>query len=872
MIGRSGLFADIMCPFEEDGCSRPHCHFWHSKDDIAQQGSTAVASTSTGPQQQFVGYVGYVEADPTSVGGYRASMYAPSDPSFSSYNPSCPTEAGYVASYASSTANHISSSANAKPTKITGKRSSSPLESLSKPKVPVEIPVDEVLDPSQDILEAKKKEKKNDVSCKTELMQTPKHLRAKKLNDYVKSVADIDTRIEELQKAIEREKKEKEKIVHEFRATVKPSSSTEYMPIKKSVLKKSDEHASCPTFAQTTRSGSYSGGYIPTPIAVLKSSAKKKEKIRKESEKDGSGSDSTVAAKPLRPKIKPDKCVSIEDLFEDDPPPVKKKRVAKAVEEEKEQVAQKKPKQDLTDEQVETAKKRMAEVAAAQSAARLRPGPPKNRAPNVAQQLVSRYEKLQKEKAEIMKRVQEKATQKVSKSKTTEEEFDYRAGAVASSVGKGETRKAHSINISKAAAMKVMPLDPCSSSKIPHALRIRYVELFHTECLKFCDSPLDAAQQAQQEEKAIKDRAVTKGGYTSAAVNVLRRLRELAAGVSPSASKVSHEAVLAGKHYGSVTLGKRKYSAHGTQSISEKEFYEALCSKYLLTKEQLESNGYPIWENEEKTKVKMVISERDQKKKMFVDESDLKRICCRCGAEFRLTPKGEYAVKEQCIHHWGRAYNTKTRGNWESRYSCCSSDLTVKGCCVADYHVTDTLTKSELLNFRETPSPSGASDPRSLKVYALDCEMVYTAKGLSLARISVVDMNDDLVLDVLVRPKYTVLDYNTRFSGLTQEQLENAENDFEQALERLFELVNSESILIGHSLESDLKAMRIVHHKVVDTSVVYPHRLGPPYKRALKTIASDVLQLIIQEDVSGHDSKEDSSACMRLMLHKVKHD
>lgn len=60
--------------------------------------------------------------------------------------------------------------------------------------------------------------------------------------------------------------------------------------------------------------------------------------------------------------------------------------------------------------------------------------------------------------------------------------------------------------------------------------------------------------------------------------------------------------------------------------------------------------------------------------------------------------------------------------------------------------------------------------------------------------------------------------------------------------------MNAETILIGHSLESDLKAMRLVHHKIVDTSIVFPHRLGPPYKRALKTLASEVLQLIIQED------------------------
>lgn len=60
--------------------------------------------------------------------------------------------------------------------------------------------------------------------------------------------------------------------------------------------------------------------------------------------------------------------------------------------------------------------------------------------------------------------------------------------------------------------------------------------------------------------------------------------------------------------------------------------------------------------------------------------------------------------------------------------------------------------------------------------------------------------------------------------------------------------MNNETILIGHSLESDLKAMRIVHKKIVDTSVVFPHRLGPPMKRALKTLSSEILQKIIQEE------------------------
>ncbi|VDN06345.1 unnamed protein product [Thelazia callipaeda] len=212
------------------------------------------------------------------------------------------------------------------------------------------------------------------------------------------------------------------------------------------------------------------------------------------------------------------------------------------------------------------------------------------------------------------------------------------------------------------------------------------------------------------------------------------------------------------------------------------------------------------------------------------------------------------------------------RGLWESRYSCCQSDSNVTGCCVADCHVTEMAPKSVLEAFQEAPPPLGPQDKRSRKVYAFDCEMVYTTWGTSLARISVVDINYDLVMDIIVRPQHKVRDCNTRFSGLTMDQIERAELGLEQAQKMFFELINSETILIGHSVESDLKAMRLVHHKVVDTSIVFPHRLGPPYKRALKTIASEFLQLIIQEDVDGHDSKEDASTCMRLMVHKVVHD
>uniref|UniRef100_A0A915Q5Y1 Exonuclease domain-containing protein n=1 Tax=Setaria digitata TaxID=48799 RepID=A0A915Q5Y1_9BILA len=661
----------------------------------------------------------------------------------------------------------------------------------------------------------------------------------------------------------------------------------------------------------------YTGGYTPTPIALLKSVEKAKNEARqkkksKTDENDDAKEDAMNLKNKKRGKLKDrdktkgvkmrkisnveadvqiglkqqsdegksqsatkkklDEQLSIEDLFEADVPAAKKQRTDNDVKEKASNISEKEKKQKGSEMKVEM-KKRVAHSANnVKPTIQMSVTATKIRTPTVAQQLMNRYQKLQKEKEELLKNLKLKEQMKTKKMTTAEEKYDYKSGAVAATITKGEKRMAHTPKVSKASKVTLMPLDPYSCGKVPYALRSRYLNLFYIECQKFCSSSGDAIAQAQQEEKAIKDRAVTKGGYTSAAVNVLRRLRDVNSPQTTALKSVSHSLILAGRHHGSITVGQRKYLAPGKQSISESDFYELLLSKYVLDEQKLEQNGFPLWEGPDKKRVKIKTSELDNRKKLFVEESDLKRICCRCGTEFALTPKGEYATLKQCVYHWGKAYKTKTRGLWESRYNCCQSDLNVAGCCVADCHVTDTAPKSILETYQETPPPSGPKDERSKKVYAFDCEMVYTAWGTSLARISVVDVNDKLVMDVTVRPDCKVRDCNTRFSGLKIDQIEGAEFDLEQTQKRFFELVNSETILIGHSLESDLKAMRLVHHRVVDTSVVFPHRLGPPYKRALKTIASEILQLIIQEDIDGHDSKEDASTCMRLMLHKVVHN
>ena len=47
-------------------------------------------------------------------------------------------------------------------------------------------------------------------------------------------------------------------------------------------------------------------------------------------------------------------------------------------------------------------------------------------------------------------------------------------------------------------------------------------------------------------------------------------------------------------------------------------------------------------------------------------------------------------------------------------------------------------------------------------VYAVDCEMCYTTAGLQLTRVSVIDVDLNVVYENLVFPSHPIIDYNTR--------------------------------------------------------------------------------------------------------------
>ena len=286
-------------------------------------------------------------------------------------------------------------------------------------------------------------------------------------------------------------------------------------------------------------------------------------------------------------------------------------------------------------------------------------------------------------------------------------------------------------------------------------------------------------------------------------------------------------------------------------------------------------------------------------------------ICDRCKSRFQVFPgrreeDGALASGGPCVYHWGKAYIQDKLANdpkakRERKFRCCGESIgDSRGCTRTDSHVfkvSEAKRLAALLNFEETPE----NEAGSKRPVCIDGEMGYTVQGLELIRLTATLWpNGEELLDVLVRPIGEVLDLNSRFSGVWPQQMANAKlwtpgqdeasptaprqngtpleelrivSSPAEARSLLFRHLSPQTPLIGHGLENDLNAVRIVHPTIIDTALLYPHIAGLPYRNGLKALMLKHLgrhiQVVSDDKVRGHDSKEDANAAGDLVRYMI---
>ena len=76
-------------------------------------------------------------------------------------------------------------------------------------------------------------------------------------------------------------------------------------------------------------------------------------------------------------------------------------------------------------------------------------------------------------------------------------------------------------------------------------------------------------------------------------------------------------------------------------------------------------------------------------------------------------------------------------------------------------------------------------------------------------------------------PKSPILEFLTEFSGLSCHSFARGPIvTHEDFLQKLRHLIGPDVILVGHGLKQDLLRMRLIHDKIVDTSVLFPAKVA----------------------------------------------
>ncbi|GAV63999.1 RNase_T domain-containing protein [Cephalotus follicularis] len=171
-----------------------------------------------------------------------------------------------------------------------------------------------------------------------------------------------------------------------------------------------------------------------------------------------------------------------------------------------------------------------------------------------------------------------------------------------------------------------------------------------------------------------------------------------------------------------------------------------------------------------------------------------------------------------------------------------------------------------------------AKKSKVTSMVAVDCEMVHCQDGTeALVRVCVVDHNLQVKLDKLVNPNKKVADYRTEITGVTARDLDGVTFSLRDIQQSMKKLLSPGTILVGHSLNNDLQALKIDHAKVIDTALIFQYSDRPVYRRpSLNTLCkasfqkNSVLGYEVRKKGAPHNCMDDASAAMKLVHARIE--
>ncbi|KAM0327157.1 hypothetical protein ACHAQA_006288 [Verticillium albo-atrum] len=180
--------------------------------------------------------------------------------------------------------------------------------------------------------------------------------------------------------------------------------------------------------------------------------------------------------------------------------------------------------------------------------------------------------------------------------------------------------------------------------------------------------------------------------------------------------------------------------------------------------------------------------------------------------------------------------NTKFRCRWHSgvvqskAWTCCGEHVSQPGCKQENEHLPREVSHAEMIaRFQCYDTPEVHERPENIRTaVAIDCEMGTAFDNqVQLIRVTLIDyFTAEVLLDSLVWPDVAMAHLNTQYSGVTWQQLKQAQREnncimgTDAARSEVLKYVGPTTIVVAHGGSSDLGALNWIHPVVIDSLLI----------------------------------------------------